>query len=84
MLGMHGCYEANMAMHNADVIFAVGARFDDRVTNNPAKFCPNAKVFILILILRPFLKLFQRIFQLWVQLNLYSGNVDSIETAQCV
>ncbi|MHA3080954.1 acetolactate synthase 3 large subunit [Acinetobacter sp. ANC 5502] len=44
MLGMHGCYEANMAMHNADVIFAVGARFDDRVTNNPAKFCPNAKV----------------------------------------
>lgn len=44
MLGMHGCYEANMAMHNADVIFAVGARFDDRVTNNPAKFSPNAKV----------------------------------------
>ena len=44
MLGMHGCYEANMAMHNADVIFAIGARFDDRVTNNPAKFCPNARV----------------------------------------
>lgn len=44
MLGMHGCYEANMAMHHADVIFAVGARFDDRVTNNPAKFCPNARV----------------------------------------
>lgn len=44
MLGMHGCYEANMAMHHADLIFAVGARFDDRVTNNPAKFCPNARV----------------------------------------
>lgn len=44
MLGMHGAYEANMTMHHADVIFAVGARFDDRVINNPAKFCPNAKV----------------------------------------
>ncbi|WP_445114953.1 acetolactate synthase 3 large subunit [Acinetobacter sp. WZC-1] len=44
MLGMHGTYEANMSMHHADVILAVGARFDDRVTNNPAKFCPNAKV----------------------------------------
>ena len=43
MLGMHGFYEANMAMHNADVIFAVGARFDDRVTNDPDKFCPGAK-----------------------------------------
>lgn len=44
MLGMHGTYEANMAMHHADVILAIGARFDDRVTNNPAKFCPNSKV----------------------------------------
>ena len=44
MLGMHGTYEANMTMHNADVILCVGARFDDRVTNNPAKFCLNAKV----------------------------------------
>ena len=44
MLGMHGTYEANKAMHNADVIFAVGARFDDRVTNNVQKFCPNAKI----------------------------------------
>ncbi len=44
MLGMHGTYEANMSMHNADVILAIGARFDDRVTNNPAKFCTNAKV----------------------------------------
>jgi len=43
MLGMHGTFEANLAMHHADVIFAVGARFDDRVTNNPAKFCPHAK-----------------------------------------
>lgn len=44
MLGMHGTYEANMAMHNADVIFAVGARFDDRVTNHPEKFCKNARI----------------------------------------
>jgi acetolactate synthase I/II/III large subunit len=44
MLGMHGTYEANMAMHHADVILAVGARFDDRVTNDPAKFCPDARI----------------------------------------
>lgn len=43
MLGMHGTYEANMAMHNADVVLAIGARFDDRVTNATAKFCPEAK-----------------------------------------
>lgn len=44
MLGMHGTYEANTAMHHADVILAVGARFDDRVTNTPSKFCPNATI----------------------------------------
>ena len=44
MLGMHGTYEANMAMHEADMIFAVGARFDDRVTNDLDKFCPSAKI----------------------------------------
>ncbi len=44
MLGMHGTYEANMVMHHADMILAVGARFDDRVTNHAAKFCPNAKI----------------------------------------
>ncbi len=44
MLGMHGTYEANMAMHHSDVILAIGARFDDRVTNTPNKFCPNAKI----------------------------------------
>lgn len=44
MLGMHGTYEANMAMHHSDLILCVGARFDDRVTNNPGKFCPDAKV----------------------------------------
>ena len=44
MLGMHGTYEANMAMHHADLILAVGARFDDRVTNNPASFCPDATI----------------------------------------
>lgn len=44
MLGMHGTYEANMAMHHADVVMAIGARFDDRVTNHTGKFCPNAKI----------------------------------------
>ncbi|MBP0049261.1 acetolactate synthase 3 large subunit [Marinobacterium sp. AK62] len=44
MLGMHGSYEANMAMHHADLILAVGARFDDRVTNATDKFCPTAKI----------------------------------------
>ena len=43
MLGMHGTYEANMAMHNSDLILAVGARFDDRITNDPAKFALKAK-----------------------------------------
>ncbi|ELB2271990.1 acetolactate synthase 3 large subunit [Vibrio parahaemolyticus] len=44
MLGMHGTYEANMAMHAADLIFGIGVRFDDRTTNNLEKYCPNAKV----------------------------------------
>jgi acetolactate synthase-1/2/3 large subunit len=44
MLGMHGSLEANKAMSNADVILALGARFDDRVTNNVNKFCPNATI----------------------------------------
>ncbi|MCX2983194.1 acetolactate synthase 3 large subunit [Halieaceae bacterium IMCC14734] len=44
MLGMHGFYEANMAMHESDVILAVGARFDDRVTNSLDRFCPGAKI----------------------------------------
>ncbi|NPU91969.1 MAG: acetolactate synthase 3 large subunit [Gammaproteobacteria bacterium] len=44
MLGMHGTYEANMAMHHADVLLAIGVRFDDRVTNHTSKFCPNAKI----------------------------------------
>ena len=44
MLGMHGTYEANMAMHESDLIIAVGARFDDRVTGKLADFCPYAKI----------------------------------------
>tara|TARA_Y100000590_G_scaffold17007_2_gene20383 strand:+ start:6403 stop:8136 length:1734 start_codon:yes stop_codon:yes gene_type:complete len=44
MLGMHGTYEANMAMHNCDVLIAIGARFDDRVTGDLEKFCPYAKI----------------------------------------
>ena len=44
MLGMHGTFESNTAMHHSDLIFAVGARFDDRVTNTPDKFCPQAKI----------------------------------------
>jgi acetolactate synthase-1/2/3 large subunit len=44
MLGMHGTYEANMAMHECDVLIAIGARFDDRVTGKIAEFCPDAKI----------------------------------------
>lgn len=44
MLGMHGSYPANLAMHHSDVILAVGARFDDRVINGATRFCPNAKI----------------------------------------
>jgi len=44
MLGMHGTYEANMAMHDCDVLIAIGARFDDRVTGKIAEFCPHAQI----------------------------------------
>lgn len=44
MLGMHGTYEANMGMHECDVLIAIGARFDDRVTGDLPQFCPNAKI----------------------------------------
>jgi len=44
MLGMHGTYEANMAMHDTDVLIAIGARFDDRITGHLERFCPNAKI----------------------------------------
>ena len=44
MLGMHGTIEANMAMHECDVLLAVGARFDDRVTGELASFCPYARI----------------------------------------
>jgi acetolactate synthase I/II/III large subunit len=44
MLGMHGTYEANMAMHDCDVLIALGARFDDRITGVISKFCPYAQV----------------------------------------
>jgi acetolactate synthase-1/2/3 large subunit len=44
MLGMHGTYEANMAMHGSDLVIAIGARFDDRITGLVDKFCPTAKI----------------------------------------
>ncbi|MDP6560835.1 MAG: acetolactate synthase large subunit, partial [Candidatus Binatia bacterium] len=44
MLGMHGTYWANMAMHQSDLVVAVGARFDDRVTGRVSAFCPSARV----------------------------------------
>ena len=44
MLGMHGTYESNMAMHDCDVLVAIGARFDDRITGVTGKFCPYAQV----------------------------------------
>ena len=48
MLGMHGTFEANMAMQNCDVLLAVGARFDDRVIGNPAHFASNPRKIIHI------------------------------------
>ena len=48
MLGMHGTYEANMAMHNCDVLLAIGARFDDRVIGNPEHFAQNPRKIIHI------------------------------------
>lgn len=44
MLGMHGTFEANNAMHHSDLVFAIGARFDDRITNTVSKFCPHAEI----------------------------------------
>jgi len=44
MLGMHGTYESNMAMHESDVLIAIGARFDDRVTGDLKQFCPEARI----------------------------------------
>ncbi|MBK5969215.1 MULTISPECIES: biosynthetic-type acetolactate synthase large subunit [Thiorhodovibrio] len=44
MLGMHGTYEANMAMHETDCLIAIGARFDDRVTGKIEHFCPHATI----------------------------------------
>ena len=44
MLGMHGTYWANMVMHYSDLVVAIGARFDDRVTGKVSEFCPHAKV----------------------------------------
>jgi acetolactate synthase-1/2/3 large subunit len=43
MLGMHGAYWTNMAMHEADLVIAIGARFDDRVTGKVSEFCPHAR-----------------------------------------
>lgn len=44
MLGMHGTYEANMTMHDCDVMLAIGARFDDRITGRLDAFAPNARI----------------------------------------
>ena len=44
MLGMHGTFEANNAMHHCDLLIGIGARFDDRITNTVAKFCPYATI----------------------------------------
>lgn len=43
-LGMHGSFEANQAMHHSDLVVCIGARFDDRATNNTSKFCPTARI----------------------------------------
>ena len=49
MLGMHGTYEANNAMHDCDLMINIGARFDDRITGKVDEFSPGSKKFMLIL-----------------------------------
>ncbi len=44
MMGMHGSYASNMAVHYSDLVIAIGSRFDDRVTGKVSEFCPEAKV----------------------------------------
>ena len=56
MLGMHGTYEANMSMHQCDLMLCVGARFDDRITGKVSGFSPKSKKFILILMLLHLIK----------------------------
>jgi thiamine pyrophosphate-dependent acetolactate synthase large subunit-like protein len=65
MLGMHGTYEANMAMHHSDLILAVGARFDDRITNNTRKFCPAPRSSTSTLIRPPSPRPSRLIFPSW-------------------
>lgn len=48
MVGMHGSYAANMAVTECDLLIAIGARFDDRVTGDVENFAPNAKSYTLI------------------------------------
>ena len=57
MLGMHGTYEANNAMHDCDLLINIGARFDDRITGKVDEFSPHSKKFILILILHQLIKM---------------------------
>ena len=57
MLGMHGTYEANNAMHDCDLLINIGARFDDRITGKIDEFSPKSKKFILILIHHQLIKL---------------------------
>ena len=56
MLGMHGTYEANMSMHQCDLMLCVGARFDDRITEKVLVSHQNQKRFILILMLLHLIK----------------------------
>lgn len=61
---MHGTYEANNAMHHSDLILGIGVRFDDRTTNNLAKYCPHAKVIHIDIDQRLFLKMCWHLFRL--------------------
>ena len=58
MLGMHGTYEANMVMHDCDVMINIGARFDDRITGRLDAFSPNSKKFMSISTRHPSIKPF--------------------------
>ena len=71
MLGMHGLYEANMAMHDCDLMINIGARFDDRITGRLDAFSLVLSRHMWTLILRQLTKLFASTYQSWAMLGMY-------------
>ncbi len=91
MLGMHGTYEANMAMHDSDVMLNIGARFDDRITGLVDKFSPNSKkihididdvsinkiIKVDLAIISDAANVLEQIINYWKNNNIVTKNIDS-------